>query len=96
MQSTLTSKGQATISKAVREHLNLKAGDEVRFFIQPDGRVVLLPTLSAESAYGVLDKPGRRPATIDDMDAAIADGATERFRSSARTATPPSKSSLKP
>jgi hypothetical protein len=32
MESALTVKGQATIPKAIREHLHLKPGDRVKFF----------------------------------------------------------------
>jgi AbrB family looped-hinge helix DNA binding protein len=41
MQSAITSKGQATIPKAVRDHLKLKPGDRVKFFLQADGSVAL-------------------------------------------------------
>jgi AbrB family looped-hinge helix DNA binding protein len=43
MESALTSKGQATIPKAIREHLRLKPGDRVKFFVHPDGGVVINP-----------------------------------------------------
>lgn len=32
MESAITVKGQATIAKAIREHLPLKPGDRVKFF----------------------------------------------------------------
>ena len=35
MESAITRKGQATIPKAVREHLRLKPGDRVKFFLHP-------------------------------------------------------------
>ena len=41
MESAITAKGQATIPKAIREHLRLKPGDRVKFFMHPDGSVVL-------------------------------------------------------
>ena len=50
MESAITVKGQATIPKAIREHLGLKPGDRVTFFIHPDGSVVLLPKLTVESS----------------------------------------------
>ena len=37
MESLITSKGQAPIPKAVREHLNLKPGDRAKFFKHPVG-----------------------------------------------------------
>lgn len=77
MQSAITSKGQATIPKPIRDHLGLKAGDRVKFFIQPDGHVVMLPTLPITALKGMLRT--RKRASLADMDAAIAKGATSRF-----------------
>jgi antitoxin PrlF len=54
MESAITSKGQATIPKAVRDHLQLKPGDRVKFFIHPDGSVVLLPKLPLSALRGIL------------------------------------------
>jgi antitoxin PrlF len=78
MDSAITVKGQATIPKAIREHLRLKPGDRVKFFIHPDGTVVLLPMLPASSLRGMLKRPGQRPVTIKEMDEAIAAGASKR------------------
>lgn len=52
MESAITVKGQATIPKAVREHLGLKPGDRVKFFLHPDGTVVLLPKLPVTALRG--------------------------------------------
>jgi antitoxin PrlF len=41
MATTVTSKGQVTIPKAVRDRLNIKPGSQVDFDLTPDGRVVL-------------------------------------------------------
>lgn len=38
MESAITVKGQATIPKAIREHLALKPGDRVKFFVHPRER----------------------------------------------------------
>jgi antitoxin PrlF len=40
-ESTLTSKGQTTVPKAVRESLRLKPGDRITFTPMPDGTVVM-------------------------------------------------------
>lgn len=74
MESTVTAKGQTTIPKAVREHLKLKPGQRLKYFIHPDGTVVLLPTLPVTALRGILRWHGP-PATLEDMDAAIAEGA---------------------
>ena len=54
MESALTTKGQITIPKAIREHLHLKPGDRVKFFVHPDGTVVLLPKLPASALRGIV------------------------------------------
>src|SRR2546421_5927100 len=64
VESAITVKGQATIPKAIREHLGLKPGDRVKFFVHPDGSVVLLPKLSASSLRGIIKSRRRRPVTI--------------------------------
>lgn len=84
MDSAITTKGQATIPKAIREHLRLKPGDRVKFFIHPDGTVVLLPMLPASSLRGMLKRPGQKSITIEEMDEAIAAGAGKRDSRSKR------------
>jgi antitoxin PrlF len=76
MESAITAKGQATIPKAIREHLRLKPGDRVKFFVHPDGSVALLPKLPVSALRGIV-KPGRRPVTIEEMSAAAAAGAAD-------------------
>jgi AbrB family looped-hinge helix DNA binding protein len=78
MESKLTIKGQMTVPKAIREHLHLKPGDKVRFFVHPDGTVVLLPTLPASALRGILKTT--KHATIEEMNEAIAAGATAGHR----------------
>lgn len=69
--STLTSKGQVTIPKQVREALGLKAGDRINFVIAPDGSVSVEPaTVDLMSLEGIL-KPRRKGVTIEQMDEAI-------------------------
>jgi antitoxin PrlF len=77
MQSAITSKGQATIPKPIRDHLGLKPGDRVKFFIQPDGHVVMLPLLPVTALRGML--PIRKTVSLEEMDVAIAKEATRRF-----------------
>ncbi len=42
MTTTVTTKGQVTIPKPVRDQLGIVAGSEVDFELAPDGRVVLI------------------------------------------------------
>jgi AbrB family looped-hinge helix DNA binding protein len=76
MESAITSKGQATIPKAIREHLRLKPGDRIKFFVHPDGSVVLLPKLPVSALRGMVP-PQKRTVTIEEMTEAAGAGATE-------------------
>jgi antitoxin PrlF len=80
MESAITSKGQATIPKAIREHLGLEPGDRIKFFVHPDGSVVLLPKLPASALRGIVRPPGRRSVTIEDMSKAAIAGAAAEVR----------------
>lgn len=84
MESALTVKGQATIPKAVRRHLRLKAGDRVKFFIHPDGSVVILPKLGPWSLRGIIRARGRA-IRVQQMDKAIREGASGTVRSRRRS-----------
>lgn len=65
--ATLTSKGQTTVPKEIREHLRLRAGDRIEFLIEEDGRVVLVPaTYDAAELAGMLPRP-KRPVSIEEM-----------------------------
>jgi antitoxin PrlF len=75
MESAITIKGQATIPKAIREHLHLQPGDRIKFFVHPDGSVALLPKRPAAALRGIL-KAHRRAVTINEMNEAIAAGAS--------------------
>lgn len=76
LESALTLKGQATIPKAIREHLHLTAGDRIKFFVHPDGSVVILPKVPTAKLKGILRT--RKRASLDEMDRAIAEGAISR------------------
>ena len=75
MESALSIKGQATIPKTIRDHLHLKPGDRVKFFLHPDGSVVILPKLPTSALRGIVSSRLGRPATLDEMDSAVAAGA---------------------
>jgi len=77
-ESTVTSKGQITIPKVVREALHLEIGDKVYFDVKPDGTVVLMARNEpVESLFGLLKAKARlrKPLTIQEMNPASADDA---------------------
>jgi AbrB family looped-hinge helix DNA binding protein len=83
MESALSIKGQATIPKAIRDHLRLQPGDRVKFFIHPDGSVVILPKMPVTALKGMLRGRGKR-VSLRAMDEAIAKGITERYARSVK------------
>lgn len=80
MDLTLTSKGQTTIPKEVREHLGVKPGDKVKCVLLPDGRVYLLPRKSASEVSGMLHRPDQRPISVKQMNEGISQAAFEADR----------------
>jgi len=78
MEAMLSSKGQVTIPKAVRDRLRINPGDRFKFFFHPDG-VIILPKISTARLKGMIPKPAR-PVSAEQIDRAIEEGATERFR----------------
>lgn len=76
MESALSIKGQATIPKTIRDHLRLKPGDRVKFFVHPDGSVVILPRVPTASLRGIVASRHKHPVTLEAMRAAVAQAAT--------------------
>jgi AbrB family looped-hinge helix DNA binding protein len=67
-EARMTSKGQITIPKDIRDRLGLKQGDRVRFIVEDDGRVRLMPAKrDVSELFGILPKP-RRALSIEEMD----------------------------
>jgi antitoxin PrlF len=72
MEATLTSKGQITLPKSLRDRLHLNTGDRVEFLIAKDGRVELVPISAPVTRLkGMVPRPAKA-VSIDEMDAAIA------------------------
>ncbi len=72
-QATLTSKGQITIPKDVRDRLGLESGDRVNFIVLENGRVLMQPaSVRVTELKGILYKKGRRAVTVEKMNAAVA------------------------
>ncbi len=77
MLATLTSKGQITLPKPIREQLGLRSGDRLDFVLKDDGRLeVVAIRQPIAKLKGLLPKP-RTPVTLEEMDRAVAEGAAE-------------------
>lgn len=73
--STMTSKGQVTIPKELRDELGLKPSDRVVFTSSGGGSLMIRrKNLRVEDVFGMLaDKPRTRktPMTLEEMDEII-------------------------
>ena len=76
--ATVTTKGQITIPKEIRDYLKLETGSKVEFLIDENGDVKVVPlNVPIEALSGVLHRPGMKTATIEEMEIAIAEGARD-------------------
>jgi AbrB family looped-hinge helix DNA binding protein len=68
IEATLTSKGQTTIPKEIRDRLNMKEGDRMTFTLLPDGTVLMrLKNKSVLDLAGRLHKAGRKVSPVEDL-----------------------------
>nr|VFK81102.1 MAG: looped-hinge helix DNA binding domain-containing protein, AbrB family [Candidatus Kentron sp. SD] len=69
--ATITSKGQITIPKSVRNAFHLRVGDRIDFVIS-GSEVRMVPiSKSVDDVFGILNKPDISPRTVEDMNEAI-------------------------
>jgi bifunctional DNA-binding transcriptional regulator/antitoxin component of YhaV-PrlF toxin-antitoxin module len=74
---TVTSRGQVTFRRDVLHHLGIKPGEKIELDKLPDGRVALRaakPSGTIDGFLGLLAGKTRKIATIDEINAAAADG----------------------
>jgi len=72
MLATLTSKGQITLPKEIRDRLQLDAGATLDFQLQPDNSIVVRAVKpDARRIRGLLKSPHAKPLTVEEMDAGI-------------------------
>ncbi len=73
--ATMTSKGQITVPKEVRDDLGLLTGSQLMFVKLSNGHYRIVPrTGSVEGFLGMLHDPARKPLTIEEIGEAIAEG----------------------
>jgi len=67
-EATLTSKGQTTIPKTIRDSLGMKTGDRMSFTLMPDGVVIMrVKNKRASDLAGMLYKRGRKPVPVEQL-----------------------------
>ena len=78
LSTTVTDTGQITLPEKIRQHLKLISGSRVEFVIDEEGQVKIFPlNIAVEELSGILHRPGKKPVSLADMDAAISEGAND-------------------
>jgi len=73
--TTLTSKGQVTIPKSIREQLRLRTGQRLDFQLDSDGRLIVKPReRDIRELKGIVRWGRKRAVSIEEMNEAIAEG----------------------
>lgn len=76
--ATMTSKGQITIPKEMRDDLGLVSGSKVVFVRLSNGSYRILPrTRKVSDLAGLAHDPNEAALTLEDMDEMIAEGWAE-------------------
>ena len=71
-QATLTTKGQVTIPKEVREFLQLHSGDKIEIIVTGNREAIFRPiSKKVDDIFGKLHQPGRKIISLEEMDQAI-------------------------
>ena len=80
--STLTSKGQVTIPKDVRDSLHLLSGDKVEFVRNDAGEIIIKPlTKKATELAGLLSKYTKpKPVSVEMMNQLVKDNLKKTFK----------------
>ncbi len=76
--STVTSKGQITIPKEIRDRLKLMAGHRVEFYVETNGEVIMRPrNHDFHALKGMVHHNRKRPVSIKEMNEALARGSSK-------------------
>lgn len=66
--TTISSKGQVTVPRDVRERLGLQAGDKIAWSLLSNGTIILRPkTRRLVDLVGMLTQPGQPGVSIEEM-----------------------------
>lgn len=75
--ATITTKGQITIPKKVRDDLHLNTGDVIEIVIIKDGEAIMRPvTKKVSEVFSKLRENVKRTVSVDEMNEAV----RSRFR----------------
>ncbi len=79
--ATLTTKGQVTIPKKIRESLKLHTGDKIEIIVTDNREAIIRPiSKKVDDLFCKLHTKGRKPVTLESMDTAVRNRMKNRFK----------------
>jgi len=79
--ATLTTKGQITIPKIIRDSLKLNTGDKIEIVITKDREAIIRPvSKKVDDIFCKLRKSGRKPVSLETMDDAIKNRMRDKYK----------------
>jgi AbrB family looped-hinge helix DNA binding protein len=79
--ATVTTKGQVTIPKNIREVLKLHAGDKIEITVTAEREAVIRPvSKKVDDVFCKLHKPGREAVPLEAINEAVKNRMKDRFR----------------
>ena len=78
--ATITTKGQITIPKAIRDSLMLSAGDKIEFVVIDKWEALIRPvSKKVDEVFGLLHKRARKVISVEEMNKKIGQKLKEHF-----------------
>lgn len=79
--ATLTTKGQVTIPKEVRDSLKLHTGDKIEIIVTENREAVIRPvSKKVDDIFCKLHKPGQKAVSLEEIDNAIRKRMKEKYK----------------
>lgn len=79
--ATLTTKGQVTIPKTVRDSLKLNTGDKIEIIVTDKREAIIRPvSKKVDDTFCKLQKPGRKAVSVEAMNQAIRNRMKDKFK----------------
>ncbi len=79
--ATLTTKGQVTIPKTIRDSLKLNTGDKIEIIITDKREAIIRPvSKKVDDIFCKLHKPGRKAVSLKAMDDAVKNRMRDKFK----------------
>lgn len=80
--ATITSKGQVTIPKKVRDQLGLQAGDILSFDVESVDKIIIRPEKkNSDRAYGILHRKNQEAFSVEEMESGVAEYFKKKYKS---------------